>query len=67
MGEDRIPTYLLPQGLDGLEPLRQQAGHDLLVESRKHRAVPLLRQIPSIGSIRAAEDEFAARRMASAR
>ena len=44
----------LYQQLDGLEPLRQQARHDLLVESRKHRAVQLLRQIPSIGPIRAA-------------
>jgi transposase len=44
----------LYQQLDGLEPLRQQARHDLLAESRKHPAVQLLRQIPSIGPIRAA-------------
>ena len=44
----------LYQQLDGLEPLRQQARHDLLAESRKHHAVQLLRQIPSIGPIRAA-------------
>ena len=34
--------------------LRQAARQDLLVESRKHNAVKLLRQIPSIGPIRAA-------------
>jgi hypothetical protein len=37
-----------------LEPLRQEARRDLLVESRKHSAVKLLRQIPAIGPIRAA-------------
>jgi transposase len=44
----------LYQQLDVLEPLRRQARHDLLAESRKHPAVKLLRQIPSIGPIRAA-------------
>jgi transposase len=34
--------------------VRQQARHDLLVESHKHPAVKLLRQIPAIGPIRAA-------------
>ena len=34
--------------------MRQQARRDLLTESRKHHAVKLLRQIPSIGPIRAA-------------
>src|SRR6202049_4884882 len=42
------------QQLDALQPVRQEARHDLLVESRKHNAVKLLRQIPSIGPIRAA-------------
>ena len=42
------------QQLDGLAPLRQQARCELLAESRKHSAVKLLRQIPSIGPIRAA-------------
>ena len=42
------------QQFDGLAPLRQQARRELLVESRKHAAVKLLRQIPSIGPIRAA-------------
>ena len=34
--------------------MRQGARRDLLAESRKHQAVKLLRQIPSIGPIRAA-------------
>jgi len=40
--------------LDALDLLRQQVRRDLLSESRKHTAFPLLRQIPSIGPIRAA-------------
>jgi len=40
--------------LDALDILRQQVRRDLLSESRKHTAFPLLRQIPSIGPIRAA-------------
>jgi transposase len=44
----------LYQQLDVLQPLRQEARRDLLVESRKHSAVKLLRQIPSIGPIRGA-------------
>jgi transposase len=42
------------QQYDTLVSLRQQARHELLMESRKHSAVKLLRQIPSIGPIRAA-------------
>jgi transposase len=42
------------QQLDALQALRQQVRRDLLVESKKHTAMPLLRQIPSIGPIRAA-------------
>ena len=42
------------QQLDLLQPVRQEARRDLLVESHKHHAVKLLRQIPSIGPIRAA-------------
>lgn len=42
------------QQMDALQALRQQVRRDLLVESRKHGAVKLLRQIPSIGPIRAA-------------
>ena len=39
---------------DALRSLRQQARGDLLAESGKHGATNLLRQIPSIGPIRAA-------------
>src|SRR5246500_3567028 len=42
------------QQLDALRTVRQQVRRDLLQESRKHFAVPLLRQIPTIGPIRAA-------------
>src|SRR5271169_4217936 len=42
------------QQLDALQALRQQVRRDLLAESRKHSAIKLLRQIPSIGPIRAA-------------
>jgi transposase len=42
------------QQLDALQSLRQQVRHDLLAESKKHDATQLLRQIPSIGPIRAA-------------
>jgi transposase len=42
------------QQLDALQTLRQQVRRDLLGESRKHSAMNLLRQIPSIGPIRAA-------------
>jgi transposase len=39
---------------DALAALRQEARRELLQESQKHFAVKLLRQIPSIGPIRAA-------------
>ena len=42
------------QQLDALQTLRQQVRRDLLGEGRKHSAMHLLRQIPSIGPIRAA-------------
>ena len=42
------------QQLDALRSLRQQVRRDLLAESGKHSATKLLRQIPSIGPIRAA-------------
>ena len=42
------------QQLDALRSLRQQVRRDLLAEGRKHGATKLLRQIPSIGPIRAA-------------
>src|ERR1700689_4498058 len=41
------------QQLDALRSLRQQVRRDLLAEGRKHRAMKLLRRIPSIGPIRA--------------
>src|ERR1700690_4420544 len=50
----RRRAELFYQQLDLLEPVRQEARRDLLRESRKHPAVKLLRQIPSIGPIRAA-------------
>jgi hypothetical protein len=37
-----------------LQPVRQQARHDLLLESHTHPAVKCLRQTPAIGPIRAA-------------
>src|SRR5580765_6654413 len=40
--------------LDVLVALRQEVRRELLAESRKHPAMSLLRQIPSIGPIRAA-------------
>ncbi len=50
----RRRTERLYTQLDQLEPLRQQARRDLLQESRKHSATRELRQVPSIGPIRAA-------------
>ena len=50
----RLRAERFYQQLDLLEPVRQEARRDLLSESRKHPAVKLLRQIPSIGPIRAA-------------
>lgn len=44
----------LYQQFDMLQGLRQQARRDFLVEGRKHRAHRVLRQIPTIGPIRAA-------------
>src|SRR3954464_11726032 len=50
----RIRAEHLYQQLDSLQPLRLEVRRQLLLESRKHAAVKLLRQIPSIGPIRAA-------------
>jgi transposase len=44
----------LYQQLDALQRLRQQARRELLAESRKHSITTKLRQIPSVGPIRAA-------------
>ena len=45
---------LFYQHLDGLQGLRRQVRGEFLAESRKHKAVKVLRQIPCIGPIRAA-------------
>jgi transposase len=50
----RRRAELLYQQLDGLQTLRRTLRPELLAESRKHKASKLLRQIPSIGPIRAA-------------
>jgi len=50
----RVRAEHLYQQLDSLQPLRLEARRQLLRESHKHAAVKLLRQIPSIGPIRAA-------------
>jgi transposase len=50
----RVRAKRLYQQLDGLQPLRLEARRELLQESHKHPPVKLLRQIPSIGPIRAA-------------
>jgi hypothetical protein len=49
----RRRAELYYQQLDALRPLHQQARRDLLAEGRKHSTTKLLRQIPSIGPIRA--------------
>ena len=50
----RVRAQRLYQQLDGLQPVRLEARLELLRESHQHPAVKLLRQIPSIGPIRAA-------------
>jgi transposase len=50
----RRRAELFYQHLDGLQVLRRQVRGEFLVESRKHKAVKVLRQIPCIGPIRAA-------------
>jgi transposase len=50
----RRRAELYYQQFDALAALRQQARRELLVEAGKHSATKLLRQIPSIGPIRAA-------------
>src|SRR3982074_3733552 len=50
----RRRAELYYQQLDALRFLRQQARKELLAEARKHSATKLLRQIPGIGSLRAA-------------
>ena len=43
------------QQLDALQVLRREVRQDLLVEGRKHSATKLLRQVPCIGPMRAAQ------------
>jgi len=50
----RLRAERFYQQLDLLEPLRQAVRCEFVGESQKHSAVKLLRQIPSIGPIRAA-------------
>jgi hypothetical protein len=50
----RIRAEHLYQQLDSLQPVRLEARRQLLLESRKHAAVKLLRLIPAIGPIRSA-------------
>jgi len=50
----RRRAELYYQQLDALAILRQEVRRELLAESRKHAAMKWLRQIPSIGPIRAA-------------
>ena len=50
----RRRAELLYQQLDGLLVLRHTVRGELLAESRKHTAVKILRQVPSIGPLRAA-------------
>jgi len=50
----RCRAEFIYQQLDRLQGLHQRVRRDLLAESRKHPATKLLRQIPSIGPIRAA-------------
>ena len=50
----RRRAELLYQQLDGLSVVRHTVRGELLAESRKHQAVKILRQVPSIGPLRAA-------------
>jgi transposase len=50
----RRRAELFYQHLDGLQVLRRQVRSEFLAESRKHKAVKVLRGIPCIGPIRAA-------------
>jgi transposase len=51
----RQRVALLYEELDQLRPIRRQAKQSMLGESRKHRAVALLRTIPQLGPIRSAQ------------
>ena len=51
----RRRAELFYQHLDGMQLLRRTARGELLAESRNHQAVKLLRQIPFLGPLRAAQ------------
>src|ERR1700752_2521427 len=51
----RRRAELFYQQLDGLSAVRHTVRGELLAESRKHQAVKILRQIPFIGPLRAAQ------------
>jgi transposase len=51
----RRRAELFYQQLDGLQALRRTTRGELLAESRRHAAVKVLRQIPFIGPLRAAQ------------
>jgi hypothetical protein len=51
----RRRAELYYQQFDALRLVRQQARKELLAEASKHRATKLLRQIPGIGPLRAAQ------------
>jgi transposase len=47
-------TERLLRELEAIEPLREEAGQELIIEGRKHAATKILRTIPGIGELRAA-------------
>lgn len=51
----RRRAELFYQQLDGLQSLRHTVRGELLAESRRHQAVKVLRQVPFIGPLRAAQ------------
>ena len=51
----RRRAELFYQQLDGLQELRRQIRGEFLAESRRHKAVKVLQQVPCIGPIRAAQ------------
>ena len=51
----RRRAELYYEQLDALRLVRQQARKELLAEARKHSTTKLLRQIPGIGPLRAAQ------------
>lgn len=50
----RRRTERLLRELEAIEPLREEAEQELIIEGRKHAATKILRTIPGIGELRAA-------------